>query len=66
MNTAQQLRALPGARAGGSYPITIALLSVMLLAGLVFIGFMTLGYSRPAGHLPWPLVQWAFATPLAP
>ena len=64
MNTTQQLRVLPGVRTGGSYPIMIALLSVMLLAGLVFIAFMTTWHSQPAGHLPWPLVQWAFATPL--
>jgi hypothetical protein len=64
MNTTQQLRALPGERAGGSYLIAIALLGVMLPAGLIFIAAMTPGYSRPAGHLPWPLVQWAFATPL--
>jgi hypothetical protein len=64
MNTTQQLPALPGDSAGGGYPKVIALLSVMLLAGLVYIATMTPGYSRPAGHLPWPPVQWAFATPL--
>jgi hypothetical protein len=64
MNTTQPLRALPGNSAGGGYLPVITLLSVMLLAGLLFIASMTPEYSRPAGHLPWPLVQWAFATPL--